>query len=392
MILIPVTFPSHKVLKIFRALISMNRLQTGRLKTMVIVGTIMLVLAAFMIWQVFKTKVKNNEGMANHDYSLFQNHTLRELAESCGIMIGTAVSYFPLSEEEYASVLAREFNVITPENEMKFYMIHPHRMVYNFSMADSMVSFAEEHEMKVRGHTLVWHNQLPDWVVNGNFTREEWINILRDHIFTVVGHYRGKIYAWDVVNEAFNDDGTLRDTVWLRSIGPEYIELAFRWAHEADPDALLFYNDYGAEGINRKSDAIYNLVKSLLEKGVPIHGVGLQMHIRVEWYPDPQSVAENIRRFRELGLRVEITEMDVAIKLPVSEEELTKQAEIYNEIFKRYLDSDSPQAFIMWGFTDKHSWIPYAFPGYGAALVFDDSYNPKPAYYALIEAMLKKQA
>jgi endo-1,4-beta-xylanase len=370
----------------------MNRLQTGRLKTVVIVGTIMLILATFIIWQVFKTRVKNNEGMVNHDYSLFQNHTLRELAESCGIMIGTAVSYFPLGEEEYASILVREFNVITPENEMKFYAIHPHRMVYNFSMADSMVSFAEEHEMKVRGHTLVWHNQLPDWVVNGNFTREEWINILRDHIFTVVGHYRGKIYAWDVVNEAFNDDGTLRNTVWLRNIGPEYIELAFRWAHEADPDALLFYNDYGAEGINRKSDAIYNLVKSLLEKGVPIHGIGLQMHIRVEWHPDPQSVAENIRRFRELGLRVEITEMDVAIRLPVSEEELTKQAEIYKEIFKAYLDSDSPQAFIMWGFTDKHSWIPYAFPGYGAALVFDENYNPKPAYYALIEAMLEKQA
>ncbi|MEM1548515.1 MAG: endo-1,4-beta-xylanase [Thermoproteota archaeon] len=364
-------------------------LQTGRLKILIIFGMIMLILAAFIIWQVFEMRRENNENMVDH-YSPFQNHTLRGLAESCGIMIGTAVSYFPLSEEEYASILVREFNVITPENEMKFYMIHPHRTVYNFSMADAIVSFAENHCMKVRGHTLVWHNQLPDWVVNGNFTREEWINILREHIFTVVGHYRGKVYAWDVVNEAFNDDGTLRDTVWLRNIGPEYIELAFRWAHEADPDALLFYNDYGAEGLNRKSDAIYNFVKNLREKEVPIHGIGLQMHVRVEWYPNPQSIAENIRRFRELGLRVEITEMDVAIRLPVSEEELIKQAEIYREIFKVYLDSDSPQAFIMWGFTDKHSWIPYTFTGYGAALIFDENYRPKPAYYALIETMLEK--
>ncbi|MEM2447140.1 MAG: endo-1,4-beta-xylanase, partial [Thermoproteota archaeon] len=268
------------------------------------------------------------------------NYTLKELASRCGIMIGTCVSYSSLSDNKYREIIASEFSVITPENELKFVLVHPFRSVYTFSRADAIISFAEENGIKVRGHCLVWHQQLPDWILNGNYTREEWIEILRDHIYTVVGRYKGRLYAWDVVNEAFNDDGTLRDTIWLRNIGPEYIKLAFQWAHEADPDALLFYNDYGAEAINRKSNAIYEFVKNLLEEGVPIHGIGLQMHVRVEWYPNPQSVAENIKRFRELGLKVEITEMDVAIRLPVSEEEITKQAEIYKSILKTYLNSD----------------------------------------------------
>ncbi|MDW8034357.1 MAG: endo-1,4-beta-xylanase [Nitrososphaerota archaeon] len=323
-------------------------------------------------------------------YEQPKNYTLKELASKCKIMIGTCVSYSSLSDKKYREIISREFSVITPENELKFVLVHPFRNIYTFSRADAIISFAEEHGIKVRGHCLVWHQQLPDWILSGNYTREEWIEILRDHIYTVVRRYKGRLYAWDVVNEAFNDDGTLRDTVWLRNIGPEYIKLAFKWAHEADPDALLFYNDYGAEAINRKSNAIYELVKSLLEEGVPIHGIGLQMHVRVEWYPNPQSVAENIKRFRELGLKVEITEMDVAIKLPVSEEEITKQAEIYKNILKVYLDSDDPQAFIMWGFVDKYSWINYTFPGYGSATIFDDEYRPKPAYYALIEAMLEK--
>lgn len=134
---------------------------------------------------------------------------------------------------------------------------------------------------------------------------------MREHVMTVVGRYKGRIYAWDVVNEAMADDGTLRDTIWLRNIGPEYIEMSFRWTHEADPQALLFYNDYGAEGLNIKSNAICNLVKSLLEEGVPIHGVGLQMHVSLENPSNPQEVAANIKRLNDLGLEVHITEMDV---------------------------------------------------------------------------------
>lgn len=327
------------------------------------------------------------EGPAN-EFPVSQNYTLRSLADKLGLKIGTVVSFSYFNDPKYTETIAREFNTITPENEMKFVLIHPFPSIYTFSRADRIVEFAEKNGLKLRGHCLVWHQQLPDWITNGNFTREEWIEILRNHIMTVVSRYKGRVYAWDVVNEAVSEDGYLRSSVWLRNIGPEYIELAFRWAHEADPDALLFYNDYGIESINRKSDGVYNLLKTLLKHGVPIHGVGFQMHISVENYPDPESLAENIRRFRELGLQVEITEMDVRIPLPASNEELLRQAEIYRSIFKTYLDNSGPDAFIMWGFIDKYSWITYTFSGSGAALIFDENYRPKPAYQALIQVLL----
>lgn len=344
---------------------------------------LILCIVGFALWQ--------KQDIINSGEEMLGNYTLRQLADQCNIMIGTCVSYTALKRDSvYRNILAQEFNIVTPENELKFELVHPAPTRYVFQQVDEIISFAEANGMKVRGHTLVWHNQLPQWITMGKYTKEEWIEILREHIHTVVERYRGRIYAWDVVNEAFSDDGKLRETVWLKNIGPEYIELAFKWAHEADPDALLFYNDYGIEWVNEKSNAAYNFIRELLNKGVPIHGVGLQMHIALEWYPDPSRIAENIRRFRELGLKVEITEMDVRIKLPASNADLAKQAEIYKNILKTYLDSDSPDAFILWGFTDKYSWIPYTFSGYGSALIFDESYEPKPAYYALKEAMWEK--
>ena len=193
--------------------------------------------------------------------------------------------------------------MLTPENAMKFGLVHPEPDRYDFADADYIVGFAEAHGMQVRGHNLVWHFQLPTWLTEGTWTRDELIDILHQHITTVVGHYRGRVAAWDVVNEAIADDGSLRDTIWLRGIGPEYIDMAFRWAHEADPDALLFYNDYAGEGLGAKSDAIYALVQGLLERGVPINGVGLQMHVSLRWSPQPQDVAANMERLGALGLR-----------------------------------------------------------------------------------------
>ncbi|MFB0523517.1 MAG: endo-1,4-beta-xylanase [Candidatus Bathyarchaeia archaeon] len=314
---------------------------------------------------------------------------LRSLAEARGILIGAAVGYGPLQAEPlYAETLGREFNILVTENALKFEPLHPSPDRYTFQDADAIVSFAESNDMKVRGHTLVWHHQLPSWVTTGNFTREEWIGILRKHIIAVVKRYRGRVYAWDVVNEAIADDGSLRDTIWLRGIGPEYIDLAFGWAHEEDPQARLFYNDYGGEGLTQKSDAIYDLVKGLLERGVPIHGVGLQMHISLESSPKPQEVAANIDRLAGLGLEVHITEMDVRIKHPVTEEKLSAQARVYRDMFEVCLSAENCKAFVMWGFTDRHSWIPSFFEGYGSALIFDDSYALKPAYYALSRFLL----
>ena len=315
---------------------------------------------------------------------------LRYLADKNGILIGTCVSSSHLTDRDYVETLIREFSVVTTENELKFEIVHPSPNTYVFEPADRIISLAEANGMRVRGHTLVWHAQLPPWIVNGNFTKEEWKKVLREHILTVVGRYRGRIWAWDVVNEAVDDTGSLRDTVWLKNIGPEYIELAFRWAHEADPGALLFYNDYGIEEVNAKSDAVYRLIKELLKRNVPIHGVGFQMHVSLDNPPNPQKVAENIKRFTDLGLQVHITEMDVRIKLPATEDELIRQAQVYKEILEVCLNSKNCTAFVMWGFTDKYSWIPYAFPGYGAALIFDENYLPKPAYYALWETLFSK--
>ena len=316
--------------------------------------------------------------------------SLRALAQARGIAIGAAVGPQYLRDEPaYAETLGREFSMLTPENVMKFGLVHPQPDRYDFADADFIVDFAEAHDMQVRGHNLVWHFQLPTWLTEGTWTRDELIDILREHITTVVGHYRGRVAAWDVVNEAVGDDGSLRDSIWLRGIGPDYVDMAFRWAHEADPDAMLFYNDYAGEGLGTKSDAIYALVQGLLERGVPIDGVGLQMHVSLRWSPRPQDVAANMERLGALGLQVHITEMDVAIQgAPGSvEERLAAQANVYRDMMDVCLNSSACKAFVTWGLTDRHSWVPLFTGNPDAPLLFDESYRPKPAYYAIMDAL-----
>jgi endo-1,4-beta-xylanase len=303
------------------------------------------------------------------------------LADAHGIFFGAAVASAALcSEPAYHETLTGEFNALTPENAMKFGPLCSSRGNYNFGEADAIVAMAEEHGMKVRGHTLVWHNQLPSWLTDKQWTRDELISILHEHIAAVVGHYRGRIWTWDVVNEAVEDDGSLRQTIWSQGIGPEYIEMAFRWAHEADPNALLFYNDYSGEGLGTKSDAIYALVADLRKRGVPIDGVGLQMHVPLEGGPSPDDVAANMKRLGAIGLKVNITEMDVRIPEPITEEKLEAQAQLYHKMLDVCLMAKNCTAFEMWGFTDSHSWIPQFFPGTGDALIFDGAYQPKPAF------------
>ena len=311
--------------------------------------------------------------------------SLRELAAAHGLLIGTAVSANPLrGEAPYAQALAHEFNVLTTENAMKFGPIHPAPDRYAFANADAIVDFAEEHDMQVHGHTLVWHQQTPKWITEGEWTREELIEVLHEHITTVVGRYRGQVDAWDVVNEAI-DKGTLRETVWKKVIGPDYIDLAFQWAHEADPEALLFYNDYGGEGTCPKSDAIYELVQGMVARGVPIHGVGLQMHLKLGGIP--KGVLENMDRLADLSLEVRITELDIRLDEQGLPDKLEQQARDYRTVVETCLEAKRCTAVIMWGFTDRHSWIPSAFEGYGEALIFDEAYLPKPAYHALKEAL-----
>lgn len=323
---------------------------------------------------------------------LIYPRTLRMLADQKNILIGAAVNGWLLSDPDYSVILANEFSLITPENALKFGPLCPEPGVYLFDEADAIIAFANSHQMFVRGHTLVWTNQLPDWLTSREWTRDELLEILYRHITTVVGRYQDSVYAWDVVNEALANDGTIAlDNFWMKGIGPDYIELAFRWAHATDPNALLFYNDSFAEGMGEKSNGIYAMVADLLERGVPIHGVGLEMHVGVDyWLPPYSEISANIHRLSDLGLQVHITELDVRLPTPITKEYLEQQATIYGGMLSVCLEQPACTAFGMWGFTDAHSWIPYIYPEWTAPLIFDEVYKPKPAYWALIETLESK--
>ncbi|MCO6452730.1 MAG: endo-1,4-beta-xylanase [Caldilineales bacterium] len=317
----------------------------------------------------------------------------RHAAQLWGLNIGAAADYTYLTEDErYRQTLAREFDLLIPENEMKFDSIHPLPGVYDFEAADALVAFAETHNMRVRGHVLVWGRQLPVWVFMRQWTRRQAEDILRSHIQTVVGRYRGRVYAWDVINEAVDDNGSLRDSIWLQTIGPDYIDLAFRWAHEADPDAVLIYNDLGGEHLNPKADAVYELAKGMVERGVPVHGVGLEMHTGLEWAPKPADLKAVINRLAELGLEVHITEMDVRtghVDWPLSIKQ-AEQAAIYRSVLSVCRDAPACKSLSLWGVSDAQSWVYYTFGGSypeESPLVFDPDYRPKPAYFAMMDAL-----
>ena len=313
--------------------------------------------------------------------------TLRLLASGSGIHVGSAVSYAALSTDtEYAQILGQQFSAITPENEMKWASVEAQRGVYTFEQADAEVQFAQQHHQLVRGHNLVWHNQLPNWLTEGTFTNAQLADLLKQHISTEAGHFRGEIWQWDVVNEPFNDDGTLRSTLWLNALGPDYIADALRWTHEADPQAKLFLNDYNIEGIGPKSDAMYALVKSLIAQQVPIDGVGFETHLDLQ-YDLPPMIQENLQRFAALGLDVAITEMDVRMMLPATPDQLAAQASVYTQLMQDCIAVPRCVDFTVWEFTDKYSWIPGFFTGEGAADIYDENLAPKPAFAALIKAL-----
>jgi len=309
------------------------------------------------------------------------------------INLGTAVNYDALvNDAEYRALIQRYFTTTVPENEMKFDAIEPQQGTFDFAKADAIVRFAQENHIAVRGHVLVANGQLPDWLKNGSFTRDQAMAILKNHIETVVGHYRGQVISWDVINEAFLDGPwALRNNFWMRAIGPDYISLAFIWAHEADPQAVLYYNDYSAEEMNGKSSAIYALLKNLRAQNIPVGGVGLEAHLTLAYHPNPTSVAANMARFAALGLEVAITEMDVQIYQGsgTQAQRLQEQARYYGDIASACHHTPACKTFVIWGFTDKYSWIYDYWKHADAPLPFDASYAPKPAWQALLDTFLK---
>ncbi|WP_019137588.1 endo-1,4-beta-xylanase [Cellulomonas massiliensis] len=336
---------------------------------------------------------------ASKHSAVIGHNTLRYLAGQAGIKIGVAVNTDLLAGNgKYRKIVSTQFSSVTAENVMKWEAVEPTQGAFDYAAADALVEFAQDNHQVVRGHTLVWHNQLPTWLTTGDFSAEELRDILRAHIFEVAGHFAGEIQQWDVLNEAWNDDGTFRETIWydayqeLTGDGSDYIADVFRWAHEADPDALLFYNDYNLEFTGPKSNAVHAFVQGLVADGVPIDGVGFQGHLDTQYgFPDLQA---NLQRFADLGLEVAMTEVDVRTfvkqkpngtytNTPLNPGDAKKQVDYWVGTLQACLAVEACKSFTVWGVSDANSWIPGWFTGQGAGLLYDMHSNPKPQYEAL---------
>jgi endo-1,4-beta-xylanase len=290
---------------------------------------------------------------------------------------------------------------------MKMGPVHPRENEYNWAGADSIVQFAQRNKLKVRGHTLCWHNQTPSWMFvddKGNtVSKDVLLQRLKDHIFTVVNRYKGSVYAWDVVNEAISDkpDEYLRPSPWLKICGEEYIAKAFQWAHEADPNALLFYNDYN-EISPVKREKMYRLVKSLKDADVPIHGIGLQGHWAVN-EPSREQLESTLQRFADLGLKLQITELDISVYpkehdarerrpedsntafTPEREQQQLEKYKMAFELFRKYKNVISGVTF--WNISERYSWLDN-FPVKNRKdypLLFDKDLKPKKAYWDVVK-------
>ncbi len=353
---------------------------------LLVVGGVLLAIGAVFAVLIVAGVGDESSQPRSSSRTLEQSSTqpLRVSADSRRFLVGAAVTDDALKhDKQYAQTLTHEYNAVTPENAMKWATIHPDPNRYDFAPADAIVRFARAHDMTVRGHTLVWYREVPSWVTDRAWTRPELEQVLHDHIRRVVGHYRGKVAQWDVVNEAVDKDGRLRDNVWLRVIGPDYIDLAFTWAHEADPNAALYYNDYDIEFPGPKASAVHALVRRLQARRIPIDGVGIQAHERNADPPSRYALEAALRGYADLGLDVAITELDVRVQLPASDEKLKEQAKIYTDVLDACLAVSRCRTLVTWGLTDKYSWVPAEIPGFGAALPFDAAYQPKPALIAL---------
>jgi endo-1,4-beta-xylanase len=320
--------------------------------------------------------------------------------------IGVAVSAQDIKDPEEVKLILSQFNSLTPENSMKMAPIHPEENRYNWKDADAIVAFAQANGLRVRGHNLCWHEQTPAWLfkdTNGNqVTKEVLLKRLKDHITTVVNRYKDKIYAWDVVNEAIADDSTqfLRNSLWYQICGEDFIIKAFEYAHEADPKAILFYNDYNTER-PEKRERVYRLLKQLIDAGVPINAVGIQAHWSI-YEPSQQDLITTIKKFSSLGLKVQVTELDISIypweknrrtKQPGESDAYTpelekKQAAKYAEVFKVFRDYKNVISGVtFWNISDKRTWLD-EYPVAGRKnypLLFDQNLQPKKAYWSVVD-------
>ncbi len=303
------------------------------------------------------------------------------------LKLGAAVQRALLAsaaDPSYASTFSRSFDSLTPELELKLDRLLPAPQAYDWSAADDLLAYAEAHGKEVRGHALVWHRALPPWMTSRSWTRAELLAFLEAHVATTVGRYRGRIVEWDVVNEAFNDDGSWRRSLWYDVLGPGYVDAVFRFARQADPSARLYYNDYGVERANAKSDAVLALATRLRRAGL-LDGVGLQAHLDAGWHASAADLDANMARFAEAGVEIGITELDVAMSSlgGTAEERLRQQARIYAGVAAACQAQPACKRLTVWGVTDRYTWLTPA----DVPLLFDGSYAAKPAYEAVRAAL-----
>ncbi|KAF8713856.1 putative xylanase, Glycoside hydrolase family 10, partial [Rhizoctonia solani] len=332
---------------------------------------------------------------------------LHALAKAKGRYFGTATDQlWNNNDAAYLAITGNvnEFGANTPGNQQKWDATEKTRNVFTYTNGDYQVAWAKNHSQIVRGHTLgmfsatvgklmylpavwttVWHSQLASWVSSGGFDNATLVSIVQNHIANVAGHYKGQVYAWDVVNEMFNEDGTWRTSVFYNTIGPSYVAIALRAARAADPTAKLYLNDYNIEWTGAKSDAMYNLAKDLLAQGVPLDGIGFQGHLIVNSFY--RTFQANFERFAALGLDVALTELDIRYALPATDALITAQAENYKYVTNACLAVSRCVGITVWDTSDDYSWVPSTFPGQGEALLFDKNKQPKPAYYSVADAL-----
>ncbi|PIL33690.1 hypothetical protein GSI_04314 [Ganoderma sinense ZZ0214-1] len=305
------------------------------------------------------------------------------------LYFGTATNADQWTDKTYFDILKddSEFGQITAANVMKWFDTEPEPSVFNFTDGDVIADFVKATGKRLRGHNCVWYNQLPDWLSNGTFTAPELAFIVERHCFTLVSHYRGQVYSWDVINEPFNDDGTYRVDIFFNTLNTSYIPLALKAARRADPHTKLYINDYNIEGIGAKATALKELVRSLKASGVPIDGVGIQSHLTVGGVP--ATLQQNMAEFTALGIEVAITELDIRFTaLPPTAAGLAQQKADYATVVAACNAVPGCVGVTVWDFTDKYSWVPSTFPGQGAACPWDENYVKKPAYAGITEGFL----
>lgn len=315
--------------------------------------------------------------------------TFKQAAKTHGFNSGMAITAGDILDPATVKIIQKDCNILVYEDSMKWVNLRPNKTFWNWSDIDSLVKFANQNKMQVKWHTLFWHQQNSPFV-SSSWTREQALAMMDEHIEKIMTRYKGKISEYDVVNEMFEEDGSMRRNIWYKTIGSDYIEHALIKAHQIDPNAKLFLNEFNNEEKGHpKADAMFNFVKDLKERGIPVDGVGMQLHLDATLNYSEEAVRQNVQRYNDLGVEVSFSEVDVRIPVDNPAAYEKAQENLYIMLYKMACDMPCITSFITWGVSDKHSWVPFTFTGSGNALLYDKELKPKPVYNAILKELNK---